>query len=57
MKDSRYSVSNVQYEPKTITISMERYQELVEDAIALEKLYAAGVNNWEGYEFAFEEDD
>lgn len=39
---------------KTITIPVEDYNELVRDQNFLNALYAAGVDNWEGYEIAQE---
>jgi len=39
----------------TITISRELYKELVEDVRFLRCLEHAGVDNWDGYEFAQEE--
>lgn len=35
--------------PKTITIPLEQFEELREAADRLDALYAAGVDNWEGY--------
>ena len=40
---------------ETITISKEEYDQLVEDSEILAKLYAAGVDNWQGYNLALEE--
>lgn len=40
-----------------ITISLKYYDELVADAKKLAKLEAAGVDNWDGYSIAFEEND
>jgi hypothetical protein len=37
---------------ETITISKEEYEELLEDAKFMRALEAAGVDNWEGYEYA-----
>ena len=39
-------------EIKTVTISEEDYDELIEDQRFLRALEAAGVDNWEGYEIA-----
>lgn len=36
----------------TVTISQEEYNELSEAKDILDSLYAAGVDNWEGYEEA-----
>ena len=36
----------------TITISMEEYERLVDAESTLEALICAGVDNWEGYEYA-----
>lgn len=44
----------------TVTISFLTYKLLIEDRNILQSLYAAGVDNWEGYSDAFpdeEEDD
>lgn len=39
---------------ETITISMKEYESLVEREIWLSCLEGAGVDNWEGYDYAFE---
>jgi hypothetical protein len=39
---------------ETITITRAEYDDLVEKAEWLEYLEQAGVDNWEGYEFALE---
>lgn len=41
-------------EPKTITILVEEYESLQEDSKFLTALENAGVDNWEGYDFARE---
>ncbi len=33
----------------TVTIELDEYEELLDDARLLECLQAAGVDNWEGY--------
>ena len=38
-----------------VTITQEEYESLLEDSKFLRALEAAGVDNWEGYEFAFED--
>ena len=38
-----------------ITIDEARYEELLEAEQTLDALVAAGVDNWEGYSYAFEE--
>lgn len=38
-----------------ITISREEYDRLLKDSRFLDKLYAAGVDNWEGFSIACEE--
>lgn len=38
-----------------ITISQEKYDELISDHLFLNCLIAAGVDNWEGYDLAVEE--
>ncbi len=46
---------------ESVTISKERYEELREAERTLNALQAAGVDNWEGYEYAmsecYEDDD
>lgn len=37
---------------KMIEITLEEYEELLEDARFLDALRASGVDNWEGYEYA-----
>ncbi len=41
---------------ETVTISKKEYEKLLKDSRFLQALEAAGVDNWEGYEFAFESD-
>lgn len=44
----------------TVTIDAKEYIRLLHDSALLQELYAAGVDNWEGYELALEalgEDD
>lgn len=38
----------------TVTVSIEEYEELVNDQKFLNCLYSAGVDNWEGFEDAKE---
>lgn len=38
----------------TITIPKSEYDQLIKDSEFLEALRSAGVDNWEGYDFAFE---
>jgi hypothetical protein len=38
----------------TVTISKERYDELIREEKFLDALRAAGVDNWEGYDYAQE---
>lgn len=40
-----------------VIISQKRYKELMEAEVKLNALYAAGVDNWEGYSEAFGDDD
>jgi hypothetical protein len=40
---------------ETVMITDARYQELLEAEDFLARLEAAGVDNWDGYSFAFEE--
>ena len=45
---------------ETITISKEEYESLLEDSKFLRALENAGVDNWEGYDFArdlYDEDE
>ena len=37
-----------------VTITKEEYDQLQEDSRFLDCLRAAGVDNWEGYDYAFE---
>ena len=37
---------------QTVTISLDEYNKLIEDSKLLDALFAAGVDNWEGYEEA-----
>lgn len=39
-----------------VTIKAADYRLLLEAAAALQKLYDAGVDNWEGYDVAFPDD-
>lgn len=41
-------------ETKTVTISADQYEQLLEDSSWLSALRAAGVDNWEGYDYAME---
>ena len=41
-------------ETETITISKEEYESLLEDSNKLLALEGAGVDNWEGYDYAME---
>lgn len=40
-----------------VVISKEEYEGLQEDSLLLGKLYAAGVDNWDGYDAALDADD
>lgn len=39
---------------ETVTISKKEYEELLEDQLLLQCLQGAGVDNWEGYDYALE---
>jgi len=39
---------------ETVTISKKEYEELLEDQKMLNALQDAGVDNWEGYDYAME---
>ena len=39
---------------ETITISKDEYEQLQDDSKFLRCLEAAGVDNWDGYDFALE---
>lgn len=39
---------------ETVTISKEEYENLLEDQRILLALEGAGVDNWEGYDFAMQ---
>ena len=41
-------------ETKMVTISADQYEQLLEDSARLSALRAAGVDNWEGYDYAME---
>lgn len=41
----------------TITITEERYNELVEKEQILDHLHSLGVDNWEGYQLPFDEEE
>lgn len=40
---------------ETVTISKKEYDSLKDDAFRLQCLEGAGVDNWQGYDFAMEE--
>ena len=40
---------------ETVTISQDEYDDLLHSDKVLRALQGAGVDNWEGYEFAFED--
>jgi hypothetical protein len=51
----RYVVEiKVKYMEETITISKKEYESLLKDSKKLSALEAAGVNNWDGYDYAIE---
>jgi len=52
MKDTLNT--NVNTEQNTITIDIDDYQSLMEDHNFLNALRAAGVDNWDGYDYAIE---
>lgn len=39
---------------ETITITVKEYESLLEDSEMLQALQNAGVDNWEGYDYALE---
>ena len=39
---------------KTVTLSLEYYQKLIDDSLTLDALLAAGVENWEGFDYAMD---
>lgn len=39
----------------TVTIPVEEYEDLLDDALLLACLRGAGVDNWEGYSYAVED--
>ena len=41
-------------ETKMMTISADQYEGLLEDSLWLSALRAAGVDNWDGYDYAME---
>lgn len=44
-------------EEETVTIAITEYRMLMRDRRELNQLYAAGVDNWDGFDFAFEEEE
>jgi hypothetical protein len=42
---------------ETVTISKKRYDSLIDAQKKLDRLEAAGVDNWEGYSEAFIDED
>ena len=42
---------------ETVTITRKEYERLSEDSRILGNLRAAGVDNWEGYYLAFQDED
>jgi len=42
---------------ETVTISKAKYKRLLDDQSVLRRLEAAGVDNWEGYSYAFDDED
>ena len=41
-------------ETKVVTISADQYEGLLEDSLWLSALRGAGVDNWDGYDYAME---
>lgn len=39
---------------QTVTISVNRYEELIKTERLLECLYATGLDNWDGYDYAID---
>lgn len=57
MKGKKYSkdfIKRVNKLKDAITISQERYDELIKDSDFLNALRVAGVDNWDGYDFAID---
>jgi len=50
-------VTKIDNSQETITVNKRYYEELVRDARKLALLEANGVDNWDGYECIFEDDD
>lgn len=42
---------------ETVTIPLSEYEDLKRSSLFLSRLEAAGVDNWEGYDLAFEDED
>lgn len=38
--------------PAMVTITKETYDRLVDESLTLDALYAAGVDTWEGFDYA-----
>ena len=46
------------YYPKNVSqLSQEDYEEILEELKFLDRLREAGVDNWEGYHYAFDNED
>lgn len=46
------------YYPKNVKdLDQDEYDELLQEVKLLNRLREAGVDNWEGYSYAFEDDD
>lgn len=50
LKKGKYMTDN----EETVTISLKDYEQLMDDSQWLAALESAGVDNWEGFEFAME---
>lgn len=51
-KECQCGISNPMVSPPVITLTMDRYDELIESERWLECLEQAGVGEWEGFELA-----
>lgn len=47
-------INKLKHMEETITISKKEYESLLEDSKKLQALEGAGVDNWQGYDYAME---
>lgn len=49
------SEEKIHYDITTVNISLREYKSLLDDSEMLRNLYAAGVQDWDGYDIALQE--